>query len=120
MVRPGRPNPRGDRRFRILGDVARGIGPALQKQGGREAITFGELCDLYLAEDVTHKKSSTIRADRGRIEHHLKPLIGKRRVKSIGREDVERLLVDVASGRTAKVSEPGERPPVYDGHFAGC
>ena len=36
--------------FRILGDVARGIDPALQKQGGREAITFGELCDLYLAE----------------------------------------------------------------------
>jgi integrase len=97
--------------FRILGDVARGIDPALQKQGGREAITFGELCDLYLAEGVTHKKASTIRADRGRIEHHLKPLIGKRRVKSIGRDDVERLLVDVANGRTAKVLEPGERPP---------
>ena len=61
---------------------------------------------------MTHKKASTIRADRGRIEHHLKPLLGKRQIKAIAREDVERLLVDIANGRTAKTAvNPEKRPP---------
>ena len=52
-----------------------------------KALTFSELIDLYLAEGVGHKKASTLKADRGRIEHHLRPLLGKLRADRIGRAD---------------------------------
>jgi hypothetical protein len=59
----------------LLGDVAKAIDPA--GDADRQAITVSELCDLYLAEGAMHKKASTVKADRGRINHHLKPLLGQ-------------------------------------------
>jgi integrase len=73
-------------------------------------MTFSALCDLYLAEGVAHKKPRTIAADTGRIKHHLKPLLGKRRVVAIGRDDIERLLVDVKAGKT-RAAVPEKRRP---------
>ncbi|MGP0093720.1 MAG: tyrosine-type recombinase/integrase [Xanthobacteraceae bacterium] len=95
----------------LLGDVEKGIDPAARRTADRQALTVSELCDLYLDEGATHKKASTTKADRGRINHHLKPLLGRKRVDAITRADIERLLVDVASGKTA-APEPkkDERP----------
>jgi hypothetical protein len=95
---------------RLLGEVAQGIDPADKRRYDRQAISFAELCDLYLAEGVAHKKTSTIRSDRGRIEFHLKPLLGQKRAVSITRADIERLLNDVKSGRTS-VAMPEKRRP---------
>jgi integrase len=104
--------PEGARReaLRLLGEVARGHDPAEKRNADRKAISFGELADLYLAEGVAHKKASTLRVDRGRIELHLKPLLGGKRADAITRADIERLLNDVKKGRTA-VSAPKKRPP---------
>ena len=63
--------------IRLLGEVAHGLDPAEKRNAARAAVSFGELCDDYLTEGVAHKKPSTIRADRGRINAHLKPLLGK-------------------------------------------
>jgi integrase len=97
---------------RLLGEVAKGLDPALQRGADRQAITVSELCDLYLAEGVAHKKETTRRADRGRILRHLKPLLGRKRVDAVTREDINRLLRDVQSGKTA-APEPkkGDRRP---------
>ena len=46
-------------------------------------MTFGELCDLYLAEGVAMKKPSTIRDDQRRIAVHLKPLLGSRPLSKV-------------------------------------
>jgi len=94
----------------LLGEVAQGMDPADKRRADRHAISFGELCDLYLAEGVAHKKASTIRSDRGRIELHLKPLLGKRRADLVSRADIERLLNDVKGGRTS-VAAPEKRRP---------
>ncbi|HLY54100.1 MAG TPA: tyrosine-type recombinase/integrase [Stellaceae bacterium] len=97
---------------RLAGLVADGQDPADRRAVERKLITFGELCDLYLAEGVEHKKASTLKADRGRIEHHLKPLLGKKRLDTVTRADIERLLGDVKSGKTAApVPKNGERTP---------
>jgi site-specific recombinase XerD len=88
---------------KLLGDVARGVDPAGKRNADRAALSFGELCDVYLREGTAHKKASTIRADRGRVEIHLKPLLGKKRADAISRDDVERLLSDVKAG---KISAP--------------
>jgi integrase len=85
---------------RLLGEVARGVDPADKRDADRAAILFADLCDLYLAEGVAHKKPSTLRNDRSRIELHLKPLLGGKRVDAIGRAEIERMLNDVKNGRT--------------------
>src|SRR5271167_3196935 len=56
---------------RLLGSVARGLDPAEARIDERRALTFEELCDLYFAEGVAHKKPSTLRSDRARARIHL-------------------------------------------------
>jgi hypothetical protein len=46
------------------------------------------------------KRSSTLIVDTGRIERHIKPLLGGLAVAAVTRHDVERFFHDVASGRT--------------------
>jgi hypothetical protein len=86
---------------RLLAEVAAGRDPASARQDERDALTFDGLIDLYLAEGIGHKKPSTINVDRGRIAHHLRPLLGKLRADRIGRADIERMRNAVAAGKTA-------------------
>jgi integrase len=97
---------------RLLAEVAAGRDPAMARQEERKALTFGELIELYLAEGTGHKKASTLKADRGRIEHHLRPLLAKLRADRIGRAEIERMRNAVAAGKTAeKVTIPEKRRP---------
>jgi integrase len=95
---------------RLLGDVAHKADPAAEKRAKRNAKTIAELCDLYLSDAETGrlvtrrraaKKPSTLATDRGRIERHIKPLLGRRTVAAVTREDVETFMHDVAEGKTA-------------------
>jgi integrase len=94
---------------RLLAEVAAGCDPAAARQQDRKALTFGELTDLYLAEGVGHKKTSTLKVDRGRIEHHLRPLLGKLRANQISRTEIERMRNAVSAGRTAENSTTTEK-----------
>jgi integrase len=85
----------------ILGMAANGSDPALEKQSRRKQITVAELCDRYLAEGCGTKKASTLDTDRGRIERHIKPLLGRKKVPDVTRADIKRFLQDVAEGKTA-------------------
>ena len=97
---------------RLLAEVAAGRDPATARQQERDALTFGELIDLYLAEGAGHKKPSTLKADRGRIEHHLRPLLGKLRADRIGRAEIERMRNAIAAGKTAeKIASAEKRRP---------
>jgi integrase len=95
---------------RLLGDVARQLDPAANRRAARNAQTVSELCDLYVADAEAGrvmtrfkrpKKASTLAIDRGRIDRHIKPLLGKLKVASVTTTDVENLLHDVAAGKTA-------------------
>ena len=94
---------------RLLAEVAAGRDPATARQKDRKALTFDDLIDLYLSERVNHKKASTLKADRGRIEHHLRPLLGKLRADRIVRADVERMRNAVTAGKTVERIESGEK-----------
>ena len=107
---PWTPDEARDEARRLLGDVARKADPAAEKRTARNAQTVAELCALYLADAeagrlVTRrgaaKKSSTLVTDRGRIERHIKPLLGRRAVASVTRGDVEVFMFDIAAGKTA-------------------
>lgn len=96
---------------RILGNVAKGADPAAEKREKRQAPTVSDLCDLYFADAnagrlLTRrgvaKKSSTLATDWGRIERHIKPLLGTMKVLTVTRADVETFMHDVAAGKTAQ------------------
>jgi integrase len=95
---------------RLLGSVAGGLDPAALKRTKRNARSIAELCDLYLADveagriltrRKASKKASTIATDRGRIERHIKPLLGTMPVSAVTRADIESFMHDVAQGKTA-------------------
>jgi integrase len=94
---------------RILGLVETGADPAGKRVDDREALSVAALCDLYLAEGCATKKPSTLYTDRGRIERHIKPLLGRKKAKDVTRADVQRFMQDVAAGKTACDEKTGKR-----------
>lgn len=86
---------------KILGRAANGEDPAADKQQLKSQLTVGQLCEQYLAHGCATKKASTLATDKGRIERHIKPLLGLKRVPDVTRADVKRFLQDVAQGKTA-------------------
>jgi integrase len=107
---PWTPEKAREEAVRILGSVADGADPAAEKRAGRKPTTVSELCDSYLVDaeagrvltrSKEPKKASTLAVDKGRVERHIKPLLGGLAVASVTRDDVERFLHDVAEGRTA-------------------
>lgn len=93
----------------IIGQAEIGIDRAAEKAKARAEMTFDKVCDLYLAEGCDTKKASTLATDKGRIERHIKPLLGKKRVGEITRADVEKFMRDVAAGKTAADIKTGKR-----------
>ncbi len=85
----------------LLVDVAAGNDPAEIRAEARRDLTVAELCEKYIAECCAHKKPSTIAIDRGRIERHIVPLLGRKRVREIAKGDVQRFMRDVAAGKSA-------------------
>lgn len=93
----------------LLGMVADGKDPAAILAEERAAGTVAQLCDRYLAEGCATKKPSTLATDCGRIERHIKPLLGRVRVKDVTQNDVARFMKDVAAGKTAADVRTGPR-----------
>ena len=84
-----------------LGVVAKGGDPSGERHKIRNAMTVSELCDLYLAEAPFRIKASTLAMDRSRIETHVKPLLGRHSVIALTSDDIERMQLDIAAGKTA-------------------
>lgn len=93
----------------ILASVRMGADPAAERATARADISLGELCDRYLVDGCALKKASTIATDKGRIERHIKPLLGRKRVTEITKPDIERFMRDVAAGKTACDIKTGTR-----------
>lgn len=86
---------------RIIAGARLGHDHAALKAKKRAEMTVAEVCDLYLAEGCETKKASTLSTDRGRIERHIKPLLGKKLIGEATRADIEKFMRDVANGKTA-------------------
>jgi integrase len=93
-----------------LAERAKGNDPIGEHIANRKAETVAELCCRYLSaaeqglilgKGARPKKASTVSTDRGRIERHIIPLLGKKRVKEVANADVHRFMRDVMAGKTA-------------------
>jgi integrase len=85
---------------RVLSAGELGMDPAAERLRRRKEMSVAELCDLYLELGVETKKSQTIAGDSGRINRHVKPVIGGKRASEVTTGDVEKLMKDIASGKT--------------------
>lgn len=94
---------------KILGDIANGLDPQKIRTQQQTAITIADLCDQYILEGCEGKKPSTLATDKGRIERHIKPLLGNKKVKDLTRNDVKRFMADIAKGKTAIDAKTGSR-----------
>lgn len=94
----------------LLAAAEDGSDPAEQRAEDLASMTFGEFCDDYLTraragqvvtKRGTIKKQSTVYTDAGRIERHIKPLLGSRTVKGLTKSDITQLRDDIIAGKTA-------------------
>jgi integrase len=92
-----------------LGRIAHGDNPAEEKIIDRQAATVKELCKMYLADldaglilgkGGRPKAPGTIVTDIGRINRHIIPLLGNRRLKDLVKADVNRMMKDIMLGKT--------------------
>lgn len=100
--------------LRLLGEIVVGNDPAAEKKqaiaASQAQTTVAALCDSYLEAAKAGlvltrfnrpKRSSTLEIDVGRIERHIKPLIGKVDVKRVDARVVKQLIADISAGKTA-------------------
>jgi integrase len=95
-----------------MGGVLEGGDPQLERRTRRKSLTLAELCDDYLVaaraglvlgRKMRPKKASTLATDEGRIERHIKPLLGRKLVIDLQAADVQKFIWDVTQGKTAVV-----------------
>jgi integrase len=98
----------------LLGQVAKGGNPAEERTTRRAAMTVSDLCERYKAaisqglimgKRGLPKKRLTVLSDLGRIDRHIIPLIGTKRVRDLSPVDVARFIRDVMAGKTAVVEK---------------
>jgi integrase len=87
--------------------VTKGADPSAERHAVRAAMTVSELCELYLLEAKGRVKASTLAMDRSRIERHVKPLLGRHAVRSLTPDNIEKMQLDIAAGRTARERAEG-------------
>ncbi len=100
-----------------LGDVLKGSDPADERVTRRKSLTVAQLCDRYFAATDRNlvlgkrglpKKQSTLATDRGRVQRHIKPLLGRKLVRDLTTVDITRFMRDVTSGKTAATVTTGK------------
>src|SRR5262249_32249961 len=100
-----------------LAAAADGKDPVGTERSNRQpVITIAEVCDWYLEHAAIGRirgrrgrsiKPSTLAMDRSRIETHVNPLLGKRPVRVLSRQDFEDMQAKIAFGKTARWSPDG-------------
>lgn len=93
-----------------LAEVLKGEDPSAKRRAARASMTVSEMCDWYLKEGHAGRllgrnrrpiKASSLDGDEGRINVHIKPLIGTQPIRGIILADVEKLQAEIAAGRSA-------------------
>jgi integrase len=100
----------------ILVEVGKGGDPAGEKYSDRKAATVAELCDLYLEAASAGrllirgkaKKASTLATDKGRVEQHIKRILGHLKVAAVTRRDIERFQDSVSEGGSSARAPGGK------------
>ena len=73
-------------------DILNGKDPSIEKQSHKEAMLISQVCERYIIEHaLPYKKPSSIRDDKAMIKNYINPILGKKRVDFVTREDIAKL-----------------------------
>jgi integrase len=112
----------------LIRTVADGRDPRREQKQTRTEATVAELCDEYmkaaraglvLTRFGQPKSKSTIAIDEGRVARHIKPLLGSFEARSLSPADVQRMVDNIAAGKTAGVFKGKPRGKAVVGGGAG-
>jgi integrase len=82
--------------------VNSGRDPLDERKERRDALTVAEMLDAYVGSDRFDQKAASTQAiDRGRINRHLKPSIGRKTADTLTPGDVERAFAMIRDGKTS-------------------
>ncbi|WP_312165774.1 tyrosine-type recombinase/integrase [Phenylobacterium sp.] len=98
-----------DRARSLHGRIVEGEDPQASKVVDRKALTVAQMCDLYLNEGLATRKPSSVATARQDLDNHIKPLIGTKRAALVTPEDVDKLLLAIAAGKTARRAKTGTK-----------
>jgi integrase len=87
-----------ERALHLRGRVLDGHDPLEERERERTEPTLGDLAEQYLEKYAEiHKRQTSLRNDRQMIEKIIVPKLGKHRLKSIGKKDIESLHAGLKS-----------------------
>jgi integrase len=93
---------------KILAKAELGEDESRERARARNEMNMSGLLDEYLRLGVDHKKPSTLVSDRSRIEAHIRPLLGRKRISEITSVDISQFLRDVATGKARRNVKTGK------------
>ncbi len=89
--------------------AAQGHDPAGKRYSKRRETTIAELIKQFEKEGTDHLKERNRGYMLARINHHIVPLLGRKKVSEVRIGDVEQMMRDVKAGKTAKDRKTGSR-----------
>ena len=101
---PWTPETARQRAREAMDAVHRGEDPAAAKREARAAPSVTDLIDAYLTDGPAAKpgkRQSSWQADASNLRHHIGPLLGKKSVQAVTKEQAARAISDIAAGKTA-------------------
>ena len=93
-----------DAAIEALGRIRDGDDPAAEKKAAREALTVGELIEVYLRDGPATKpakRESTWANDASNLKRHVLPLIGRKIANAVTKADAAGVIAQVVEGKTA-------------------
>jgi integrase len=91
-------------------EVTDGRSPIADKRAAKTAMTVADLLDAYLSsERFKNKAPSTQAVDRGRIDRHIRPLLGKAVLEAVTPADIEAAHRKIVIGKTAMDAPSGKK-----------
>jgi hypothetical protein len=97
---------------RVLASVAHGEDPSQRRQAKRKEMTVADVIAEFAAKGSDHLKPRNRQWMLARLQHHVVPLLGRKKISEVRVADVELFWRDVRDGKTAKDEKTGPRARV--------
>jgi len=98
----------------MIAQIKAGIDPKHAPDKGDLAKTLAQVADDYFHSEPRDrqgkpKKARTLKYERGLVDAHVIPLLGRRRVAELAKDDIGRFMKMVAEGATKATTKKGAR-----------
>lgn len=113
----------------VLGAVANGEDPGARRIAKRGELLISQLRDLYEERGCIIQRGERIGEPMkpltkqytvARIDHHIVPLLGRKRLSDVRAADVEQFVREVTAGKTARDEKTGPRKRIIVRGGAGA